>query len=223
MATKSSKMNVDFAALQAKIESQFKGLNPNDPGSWPAFPKIVVCILVTIGVVALAWFAWLQNYDVELKAEIAKEETLKADYNKKLAQAVALDGLKAQRQQVLQFVNQIEKQLPSKAEMDALLGDINKARADRNLQLELFKPGNVSVKDYYAELPIELRVVGKYAQIGGFAADIAQLSRIVTLNNLSISPGKDGMLTLNTTAKTFRYLDLDEVSKQQTAAKGAKK
>jgi type IV pilus assembly protein PilO len=128
----------------------------------------------------------------------------------------------------LQFVTQLEKQLPSKAEMDALLSDINQAGLGRSLQFELFRPGQVNVKEYYAELPIAVKVTGSYHDIGSFVADVANLSRIVTLNNLSISPiaGKDGVLTMESTAKTFRYLDVDEIAEQRKAkdkVAGAKK
>jgi len=120
-------------------------------------------------------------------------------------------------------VTQLEKQLPSKAEMDALLSDINQAGLGRSLNFELFRPGSVSVKEYYAELPIALRVTGKFHDVGSFASDIANLSRIVTLNNLSVVPGRDGILTMDATAKTFRYLDQDEVSSQRKAAPPKKK
>lgn len=219
------KPSIDFAALQSSLKSQFTGLNPNDPPSWPALPRYLLCVFVTIAVVAALWFVWLSSSDEELTAEQAKEVTLKEDYKKKLVQAVNLDMLKKQREQVQQYVTQLEKQLPSKAEMDALLSDINQAGLGRSLQFELFRPGQVSVKEYYAELPIAVRVTGRYHDIGAFAADIANLSRIVTLNNFSLAPVKDGNLTMETTAKTFRYLDPDEVAKQRKTAPaaGAKK
>jgi type IV pilus assembly protein PilO len=222
---KISKPSIDFAALQSGLKSQFTGLDPNDPPSWPALPRYLLCVVVTIAVVVGLWFAWLSSSDEELTAEQAKEVQLKDDYKKKLVQAVNLDMLKKQREQVQQYVTQLEKQLPSKAEMDALLSDINQAGLGRSLQFELFRPGQVSVKEYYAELPIAVRVTGRYHDIGAFAADIANLSRIVTLNNFTLAPVKDGSLTMETTAKTFRYLDPDEVAKQrQTApAAGAKK
>jgi type IV pilus assembly protein PilO len=217
------KLNVNFAALQERLLVQFKGLNPNDPSSWPALPRYALCLLVTVVVVAGLWFTWLMGSDEELKAEQAKEETLRVDYKKKLVQAVNLDALRKQREQVQQYVTQLEKQLPSKAEMDALLSDINQAGIGRSLQFDFFRPGSVSVKEYYAELPISLRVTGRYHDIGAFASDIANLSRIVTLNNLSITPGRDGNLGMDATAKTFRYLDTDEVAAQRKAAPGAKK
>ena len=150
---------------------------------------------------------------------------MREDYKFKLAKAVNLDALKKQREQVLQYVTQLEKQLPSKAEMDALLSDINQAGLGRSLQFDLFRPGQVAVKEYYAELPITLKVVGRYHDIGSFASDIANLSRIVTLNNLTITPRADGNLTMDSTAKTFRYLDSGEIDAQRKATKpaGAKK
>jgi len=219
------KFNVDFAALQDNLKVQFVGLNPNDPSSWPALPRFLLCIFVTVAVVIALWFVWLSDSDEELKAEQAKEVQLREDFKKKLAQAVNLDALKKQREQVQQYVTQLEKQLPSKAEMDALLSDINQAGLGRSLQFELFRPGQVSVKEYYAELPIAIKVSGRYHDIGAFAADIANLSRIVTLNNMSITPLKDGMMSMDTTAKTFRYLDPEEVASQRKAApaKGPKK
>jgi type IV pilus assembly protein PilO len=217
------KLDIDFAAIQESLKSQFVGLNPNDPPSWPALPRYLLCVAVTVFVVVALWFVWLSSSDEELTAERGKETALRDDFSKKLTQAASLDALKKQREQVQQYVTQLEKQLPSKADMDALLSDINQAGLGRSLQFELFRPGQVSVKEYYAELPIAVRVTGRYHDIGAFAADIANLSRIVTLSNLTITPvGKDGTLSMDTTAKTFRYLDNDEVSAQRKVA-GPKK
>lgn len=220
---KTPKISVDFSAIQNSLKAQFSGLDPNDPPSWPALPRYLLCIGVTVLVVVALWFVWLSSSDEELTAEQAKEVQLREDYKKKLVQAVNLDALKKQREQVQQYVTQLEKQLPSKAEMDALLSDINQAGLGRSLQFELFRPGQVSVKEYYAELPIAVRVTGRYHDIGAFAADIANLSRIVTLNNLALLPTKDGNLVMDTTAKTFRYLDPEEVALQRKSAPGAKK
>lgn len=223
---KISKFNIDVASLQDKLKAQFSGLNPNDPPSWPAIPRFALCVGVTALVVVALWFLWLNASDEELTAERGKEVQLREDYKKKLVQAAGLDALKKQREQVQQYVIQLEKQLPSKSEMAALLSDINQAGLGRSLQFELFRPGQVSVKEYYAELPISVRVTGRYHDIGTFAADVANLSRIVTLNNLTLVPGKDGMLTMDTTAKTFRYLDPDEIALQRKTAgpgKGDKK
>ena len=213
----------DAAAIQQAVLGQFKGLNANDPPSWPLIPRLALCLAVIALIVIGLWFAWLSNSADELEAERTKEVALRADYQKKLAQAVNLDALKKQREQVQQYVTQLEKQLPSKAEMDALLSDINQAGLGRSLNFDLFRPGGVGVKEYYAELPITLRVSGRFHDMGSFAADIANLSRIVTLNNLSIVPQRDGNLVMDATAKTFRYLDNDEVAAQRKAAPGAKK
>ncbi len=221
MASNTSKINV--AALQQALFGQFRGLNPRDPASWPGAPRALLCLVVMVGIIVALWFAWLDASNAELEAEQKKEVVLKDDYRKKLAQAVNLDALKKQREQVQLYVTQLEKQLPSKAEMDALLSDINQAGLGRSLSFELFRPGQVSVKDYYAELPIALRVTGHFHDVGAFAADVANLSRIVTLNNMAVSPNKDGTLVMDATAKTFRYLDSDEVAAQRKAAPGAKK
>lgn len=222
---KSPSINVDFKGIQDKLKAQFSGLDPNDPSQWPGLPRNLLFVAVCAAVIAGLWFAWLKASDEELIVEKSREVTLREDYRKKLVQAVNLDALKKQLEQVQQHVTQLEKQLPSKAEMDALLSDINQAGLGRSLQFELFRPGQVSVKEYYAELPIAVRVTGTYHDIGLFAADIANLSRIVTLNNLTLTPVKDrdGVLTMDCTAKTFRYLDQEEVALQQKAAQGAQK
>lgn len=224
MAKKKKSSDIDFAALQEKIQRQFRNLDPNDPSVWPALPKALLYAVVAIAVAAVLWFVMLKDYETELETERATEVTLREDYTRKMLKAVSLEGLKKQREQVQQYVTQLEKQLPSKAEMAALLSDINQAGLGRSLQFEVFRPGAMVAKEYYAELPITLKVTGSYHDIGSFASDVAFLSRIVTLNNLSIAPsGKDGeVLTMDATARTFRYLDVDEVKAQRDAAKGKK-
>jgi type IV pilus assembly protein PilO len=222
MATKRSR-GIDFAELQQRLTAQLTGLNPNDPPSWPAVPRFLLCAVVTVIVVAVLWFVWLKGQDEALQVERGKEVKLREEYVKKLVQAVNLESLKKQREQVLLYVTQLEKQLPSKAEMDALLSDINNAGLGRSLAFELFRPGQVSVRAYYAELPIALRVTGKYHDIGAFTSDIAHLSRIVTLNNLAVAPGGGaGILSMTATARTFRYLDTDEIAAQGKATGGKK-
>src|SRR6185295_2956650 len=205
-------------------------LNPSEPGQWPVLPKTAAFALLAIAVVVLGWFLLLSSADDQLEAERAKEPALKADYRAKLAQAVNLGELRKQKLQVEEYVTQLEKQLPGKAEMDALLSDINTAGLGRGLQFELFRPGQVVVKDYYAELPISIKVTGRYHDIGAFAADVSNLSRIVTLHNMVIAAAttKDanGLLGMDATARTYRYLDPNEITAQrQAAAKaaGAKK
>ena len=224
MAKKISRA-IDFRALQNKLFGQFRNLNLRQPANWPAVPRYALFALIAVLVVVVLWFVWLTTSAEELEAEHAKEVKLREEYKVKLVKAVNLEALKKQREQVQQYVTQLEKQLPSKAEMDALLSDINQAGLGRSLQFDLFRPGQVLVRDYYAELPIAVRVTGRYHDIGAFASDIANLSRIVTLNNLAIVPGRDGALTMDTTVKTFRYLDAAEVTAQRkaTAPTGVKK
>ncbi|MBX3603923.1 MAG: type 4a pilus biogenesis protein PilO [Piscinibacter sp.] len=225
-------MNVDLNSVFEGAASQFRGLNPNEPGQWPVLPKLMTWTGVALVVVVLGWFLLLSTAHDELEAERGKEPTLKADYRNKLAQAVNLDELRKQKLQVEEYVTQLEKQLPGKAEMDALLSDINQAGLGRGLQFELFRPGSVVVKDYYAELPISIKVSGRYHDIGAFAADIANLSRIVTLHNMSISAGTGpqntgSTLGMEAIARTYRYLDADEIAQARAAsakkAPGAKK
>jgi type IV pilus assembly protein PilO len=223
---KKKKNDIDFSALQENIQRQFRGLDPNDPSRWPLLPRFLLCVAIALGVAALLWYVLIKDYEDTLEQERNTEVTLRQDFSQKLSKAVSLDGLKKQREQVQQYVTQLEKQLPSKAEMAALLSDINQAGLGRSLQFETFRPGAMVVKEYYAELPIALKVTGRFHDIGSFASDVAYLSRIVTLNNLSIVPvGKEGseVLSMEATARTFRYLDADEVQAQRAAAGKGKK
>lgn len=219
---KSFNTSIDIGEVLSDLTTQFRDLDPKDPSLWPAVPRYALLLVIALSIVVLLWVFWLTGSQDALQAEQDKEVTLRADYKTKLSKAVNLDVLKKQREQVQQYVTQLEKQLPSKAEMDALLSDINQAGLGRSLQFELFRPGQVAVKDYYAELPITIRVTGKYHDIGSFASDIANLSRIVTLNNLSLAPRPDSTLILDATAKTFRYLDPDEVQAQRKATGASK-
>ena len=230
MATKPKSVNVDLNSVFEGAASQFRGLNPNEPGQWPILPKAMTFFGVALIMVIVGWFMLLSTAHDELDAEHAKEPTLKNDYRGKLAQAVNLGELRKQKLQVEEYVTQLEKQLPGKAEMDALLSDINQAGLGRGLQFELFRPGQVQVRDYYAELPIAIKVAGRYHDIGSFAADIANLSRIVTLHNMVFSAARDnaGTLTMEATARTYRYLDsaeLEEIRRKEAskAKPGAKK
>ena len=213
MATKSKGANVDLNSVFEGAVSQFRGLNRNQPGQWPMLPKAVTWIAVAVVMIVVGWFMVLASAHDELDAERAKEPALKQDYRTKLGEAVNLAELRKQKLQVEEYVTQLEKQLPGKAEMDALLSDINQAGLGRGLQFELFRPGQVVVKDYYAELPIAIKVSGRYHDMGAFAADIANLSRIVTLHNLNISSSRDaaGVLAMEATARTYRYLDASEL------------
>ena len=225
MATKIPTVNVDMNSVFEGAVSQFRSLNPQQPGQWPMLPKVVAWGAVALLMLAVAWFTLLSTSHDELDAERGKEPTLKQDYRNKLGQAVNLAELRKQKLQVEEYVTQLEKQLPGKAEMDALLSDINQAGLGRGLQFELFRPGQVVVKDYYAELPISIKVSGRFHDIGAFTADISNLSRIVTLHNLNVSGvAKDanGQLAMEATARTYRYLDPNEIEELKKAAAKAK-
>lgn len=217
----------DLNNLGESLSAQFRGLNGRHPGLWPIAPRMLCGLGAMALVVFLGWYLYWSPQLEELEAGKQEELTLRAAYEDKIKQAVNLDALRRQKEQVGEYVATLEKQLPSKAEMDALLSDINQAGLGRGLQFELFKPGQAVVKDYYAELPISIKVTGNYHDVGAFTGDIANLPRIVTLNNLTLTAVKDGTLSLDAVAKTFRYLDRAEVEAQRAAAskkkKGAKK
>ena len=221
MARKNIKLGDGLSGLQ----KQFQNLDPKDPSVWPSIPRWMLLIVISIFVIGLSWYAYLSDFDEALNTAQAQELKLKDDYKVRLRKAVNLEALRKQREQVLQYVTQLEKQLPSKAEMAVLLSDINQAGIGRSLQFDLFKPGQTVVKDYYAELPISLKVNGQYHDIGYFAGDIANLSRIVTLNNIAITPSsKEGSsLVLEATARTFRYLDPQEIQEQKDVQAKVKK
>lgn len=211
---------VDFQDL---IED-FRRLNPNDVGTWPLVPKVVALLGLFVALlVAGWWFVWQDQLDaLELKHN--EEVKLKEEFLAKKAQAVNLDLHKQQLNEIDRSFGALLKQLPNKAEVESLLVEINQSGMGRGLQFELFKPGAEIVKDFYAELPITVRLTGSYHDFGAFAGDIGRLSRIVTLNNLAISSQqKDGAMTLDAVTKTFRYLDEEELARQRKAAADAKK
>ena len=201
----------------------FKYLDPKDPGTWPAVPKLVALIAILAGILVGAVFLDTQGQIDELEAGKTQEAKLKEDYINKKKQSVNLDLHKQQLREIDQSFGALLKQLPNRAQMDALLVDINQAGLGRGLQFELFRPASgESAKEFYSELPIQVRVLGNYHDMGAFASDLGQLSRIVTLNDVTIGPGKDGQLQMDATARTFRYLDDEEVSAQRKSAKAAK-
>lgn len=206
------------------IGDQFKNLDMNNPGLWPVLPKALLLLGLLLALLALLWFLWLKDYKLDLENSVKKEADLKNEYKQKIAQAVNLEALKEQKEQIQVFVKQLEKQLPSKAEMSELLSDINQAGLGRSLEFEQFTPKSEEMKEYYAELPINIKVTGSYHDVGAFAGDVAALSRIVTLNDLNVQrPNKEGgaeqMLTMNAIAKTFRYLEEDEIKQAKEAKK----
>jgi len=211
---------IDFQA----IADDFRYMNPNDPGAWPLVPKITVLVgfflLILFGG---WWFVWSDQL-AELEAKQHEEESLRQQYLDKKRQAINLDLYTQQLAEIDRSFGALLKQLPDKSEVEALLIEVNQAGLGRGLQFELFRPGTEVIKDFYAELPISVKINGTYHDLGAFAADIAKLPRIVTLNNISIAPLKDGgLLTLDATTKTFRYLDEEEIAKQKKPAKGAAK
>ncbi|MFL6718735.1 MAG: type 4a pilus biogenesis protein PilO [Burkholderiaceae bacterium] len=205
------------------IAAQFQNLNGRHPGQWPLLPRALCGAGVLLTVLALGWFFYWDAQLEDLSQGERREQELRDAYKSKVQQAVNLDALRKQKEQVGEYVATLEKQLPSKAEMDALLSDINQAGLGRGLQFELFKPGQVVVKDYYAELPIDIKITGSYHDVAEFTSDIANLPRIVTLNNLNLAAGKDNMLSMEAVAKTFRYLDKEELAAQRKAEADAKK
>jgi len=199
---------------------ELRKLNPKDVASWPLLPKLLAlgCVFVLI-VGAGYWFVWQHQLD-ELEAAKKNEEELRTTFLEKKKKAINLEAYRKQLADIEQSFGALLKQLPNKSEMDALLTDINQAGLGRGLQFELFRPAaQESMSDFYAELPITLKVSGNYHDMGSFASDVAQLPRIVTLNDLNVSAGKDGVLTMDAVAKTYRYLDEDEVAQQKKLAR----
>ena len=206
-----------MATTDKDLLSDFRGLTFENVGRWPTLPRFALWAFIVLLCAVAGWFLlWSNQYD-ELQQLRSQELNLKAQYKDKLQQAINLEELRRQKEQVSQYVLTLEKQLPSKAEMDALLSDINQAGIGRGLQFELFRPGSTTPRDYYAELPITVRLTGRYHDLGAFASDIANLPRIVTLNNVTLTTIKDGTLSLDATAKTFRYLDEEELAAQRKA------
>ncbi|MBK5102631.1 MAG: type 4a pilus biogenesis protein PilO [Burkholderiales bacterium] len=206
-----------------KLLEQFRYLNPKDPGTWPVLPKLLALIALLAALVAVGYVADWQAQMDELVAGAEEEVKLKEAYKSKKQLAVNLDLYRQQLREIDSSFGALLKQLPNKSQMDALLVDINQAGLGRGLQFDLFRPApRETMKEFYAELPVSVRVTGSYHDMGQFASDIAQLSRIVTLNDISIRPvaGRNGsVLAMDTSAKTFRYLDEEEVAKQKRGAK----
>ena len=215
----------DFRALA----EDFKSLDPKDIGTWPLLPRVTVLLGVFAALlVAGWWFDWKSQLE-ELEGKQQQEAKLKDEYLDKKRQAVNLEEHRKQLAEIDKSFGALLKQLPNKAEMEALLIDINQAGLGRGLQFELFKPGKETSKDFYAELPITLKITGIYHDLGAFSADVAKLSRIVSLTNVAVVPDKGGQLKMDAIAMTYRYLDEEELAAQRRAkaaqakAKGAKK
>jgi len=208
--------------LNAIVE-EFKRTNWQDPGTWHYAPKILVLLAILVGLPVAGFFADTQAQLEELERGVGEEVKLKEEYLDKKKQAVNLDLHRQQLREIDTQFGALLRQLPNRSQMDALLVDINQAGLGRGLQFDLFRPaGAENAREFYAELPIQVKVVGTYHDMGAFASDVGQLSRIVTLNDVSIHAGKDGILTMDATARTFRYLDDEELQAQRKAAAGRK-
>lgn len=198
---------------------ELRYVNPNEPGSWPVLLKVSALVFL-LGILVLAGYFldWEEQWETLEHAQ-QEEETLKHTFKSKKTSAVNLELLRTQLAEVELTLGTLLKQLPNKSELDALLVDINRAGLGRGLQFELFKPeAKETIREFYAELPVSVRVTGNYHDIGAFASDVAQLPRIVTLQNIEIVPGKNHQLILNATAKTFRYLDDEEIAAHKREA-----
>jgi type IV pilus assembly protein PilO len=205
-----------------ELVAQFQNLNPRDPGGWPALPKALLLLGLLIAILVLAYFFDWKDQMAALEAGRQEEVKLKEAYKGKKQQAINLDLYRQQLREIDSSFGALLKQLPNRSQMDALLVDINQAGLGRGLQFELFKPASAEqAREFYAELPITLKITGTYHDMGQFAADISQLPRIVTLNDIALTAGK-GSITMDATAKTFRYLDDAEVASQRKAAAAAK-
>jgi type IV pilus assembly protein PilO len=205
-----------------------RNLNPRDIGNWPVLPKLGALVILLIALVfAGYWFDWKGQLETLASAR-AKEQDLRTAFLDKKKQAVNLEAYRKQLAEIEESFGEMLKQLPNKSEMEALLTDINQAGLGRGLQFELFRPApKETTSEFYAELPITIKLTGNYHDIGAFASDVSQLSRIVTLNDVALSTDKDGTLILDAIAKTYRYLDEAEIAAQRKAqrdaAKGGKK
>lgn len=207
------------------VLDDFRNLNPKDVGAWPLAPRIAVLVGLFGFILAGGWWLWWSEQLDTLAAREQEELKLKEEYVSKKTQAVNRDLYVQQLNEIDRSFGALLKQLPNKSEVESLLVEINQSGMGRGLQFELFKPGAEVVKDFYAELPINVKLTGNYHDFGAFAGDIGKLSRIVTLNNISIAPSpqaKDGTLVMDAVTKTFRYLDEEELAAKRKAAQAAK-
>ena len=209
------------------LVDEFRRTNWQEPGTWHVAPKLLVLLAIVVGIPVAAFFADTQSQIEELENGRNQETKLKEEYLGKKKQAINLDLHRQQLREIDTQFGALLRQLPNRSQMDALLVDINQAGLGRGLQFELFRPSPGEItKEFYAERPISVKVTGTYHDMGAFASDVGQLPRIVTLNDVTIvADDKKGaaQLTMDATARTFRYLDDDELSAQRKASKGAKK
>jgi len=212
MGFKDSMENLRHLDLQALLRD-FRGLDPNDPGQWPLLPRVVTLVAILVAIVLGGWWFDWSDQLVTLDTKQREEVSLKDDWLGKKRQAINLPEYRRQLSEIDRQFGALLKQLPNSSEIESLLADINQAGLGRGLQFDLFKPGSEGMKDFYAELPIAVRVTGSYHDLGEFVGDVAQMPRIVTLNDIAIESIKDGSLKFDATAVTYRYLDDDEVAR----------
>lgn len=209
--------NIDLRS----IFRDFQDLNPKDVGTWPLAPRVTILLALFLLILLGGWWFFWDEQLVSLENKQQTELKLRDEFVAKKKLAVNLDLYVQRLNEIDRSFGTLLKQLPNKSEVEALLVEINQAGMGRGLQFELFKPGAEQVKDFYAELPINVRLTGSYHDFGAFAGDIGKLSRIVTLNNIAIAQGKDG-LVMDAITKTFRYLDEEELAAKRKAAQAAK-
>lgn len=197
------------------IAEDFRTLDPRDPGLWPPIPRAIILAGLFVTILALGWWLGWRGQQEELETRRRQEGRLKEEWIAKKRQAINLDEYRKQLAEINRSFGAQLKQLPNASEMESLLVDINQAGLGRGLQFELFKPGVEVARDFYAELPIMIRITGGYHDMGAFAGDIAKLPRIVTLNDIDVAPVKEGGLSMSAVAKTFRYLDEEEMARQK--------
>lgn len=210
--------NIDLRS----IFRDFQDLNPKDVGTWPLVPRVAILLALFLLILLGGWWFFWDEQLVSLENKQQTELKLRDEFVAKKKLAVNLDLYVQRLNEIDRSFGALLKQLPNKSEVEALLVEINQAGMGRGLQFELFKPGAEQVKDFYAELPINVRLTGSYHDFGAFAGDIGKLSRIVTLNNIAIAQGKDGGLVMDAITKTFRYLDEEELAAKRKAAQAAK-
>lgn len=195
--------------------SDFKSLDPKDVGAWPLAPRITILLVLFVLVLAAGWWFDWRHQVGEYEQKQQEEIKLRDEWLNKKKQAVNLEEYRKQLVEIDRSFGALLRQLPNKAEMESLLVDINQAGLGRGLQFDLFRPGTEVMRDFYAELPITVRVTGSYHDLGAFAGDVAKMPRIVTLNEMGIAVGKDSTLVMDAIATTYRYLDEEELAKQK--------
>lgn len=206
-----------------RLAQDFRGLDPNDPGVWPPVPRIAALLAVLLAVLAAAWWFDWNPLTEKLEASERQERQLRDQWLSKKRQAVNLDAHRQQLAQIDREFGALLRQLPNKAEMDSLLADINQAGLGRGLLFELFKPGGDVIRDFYAEMPIDVVVSGNFHDLGAFAEDVARMPRIVSLQDIALAYNKDGRMELKGKAVTYRYLDEEELAAQRKQNQDRKK